>query len=172
MACSQTLNGLVRDCETNIGGLKAVYFGNFGDIVKKTVSGDKITAFDVVTEDAVMHGFYFKPGQATLNYEPQFNDAGEYAGEQLVLGINFGRQDTTKRVQMNALSKAECSALVLDNNGHYWWLGDKFPIVRTGGSATLGQARTDRNQYALEMTGHEDELPMEVEATAAEGIID
>ena len=32
MACSQVLNGIAADCQTNVGGVREVYIANYGDV--------------------------------------------------------------------------------------------------------------------------------------------
>lgn len=173
MACSQTLNGLVRDCEKNVGGIKAIYIANIDDVASVALdsTGEKIGTLTMVTSKK-FKGFYFKKGQASMEVTPQFNELGEYAGEQPVITVNFGRMDTTKRAQMNALSLGELAVIVLDNNGMYWYIGYDQSVLRTGGNAQTGSNKTDTNQYALELTGDDNQLPYEVEATVAEGVIE
>lgn len=172
MACSQTLNGLVRDCESNAGGLKLIAFANRDDVTTITLdaSGNKVTGITMASS-AKFKAFYFKKGQASYTQTPQFNEAGEYAGEQGVLAVNFGKQDSTKRAQMAALSVIECYGIAQDANGKYWLLGYDSPLMRTGGESTLGQAATDYNHYGLEMTSNDAQLAFEIEASAATAVI-
>lgn len=176
MACSQTLNGIARDCEANAGGLRALFFANFDDLTGKTLdsAGGKITALTMATvgsTTAKFKGYYFKPGQANLAITPQFNGAGEYVGEQAVVSVSFGKMDTTKRVQVAALSQGELVILALDRNGKYWLLGYDEAVLATGGESTTGQANTDFNHYGREFTSHDNQLPFEVDADAAEDVI-
>lgn len=172
MACTQTLSGIVRDCEANVGGVRAFYAANFDDIQEKLLDAteEKIKGI-TMAEGKKFAAFYFKTGQASMEITPQFNDAQEYAGEQPVITLNFGRMDTTKRVQINALSLAELAVIILDNNGKYWLVGYDRPVLRTGGNATTGTARTDRNQYSVELTGDDNQLPYEIDSAAIEAIL-
>lgn len=172
MACSVTLNGIVRDCAPNVGGLKLVAFANRDDVASITLDSTegKVSAI-TMTETGKFKGFYFKKGQASYNQTPQFNEAGEYAGEQGVLAVNFGRQDTSKRVQCAALSIAELYALLQDNNGIYWLVGYDAPVLRTGGESPLGQNATDFNHYGMEFTSNDKQLAYEVPAEVALGVL-
>ena len=173
MSCSQTLNGILRDCAANAGGIKAVYIANIDDVSSITLNtaGDKITAISMVSS-AKYKGFYFKPGQASFTSDPQFNEAGEYAGEDGVLSMSFGRMDTTKRAQMAALSVGELSVIYQDNNGIYWLLGYDHPVLRNGGQSTPGAAISDFNHYAIDLHSSDHQLAFEVDASAAAGVID
>lgn len=172
MACTQTLNGLVRDCEANAGGLKAIYIANKDDVASITLNlgGDKISAISMVST-ALFKAFYFKPGQASFTQEPQFNDAGDYVGENGVIEVNFGKMNTTKRAQMAALSIGELIVIAVDNNSVAWLFGYDNPVLRTGGTAESGAAKTDRNNYGLQLTSTDNQLAFEVDASALEDVI-
>lgn len=171
MSCSQTLAGLVRDCAANVGGLKAVYIVNRDDVESVTLTADVISAITMAANKK-FKGYYFKRGQASMTSTPAFNDAGDYAGEDTVLSLNFLRQDATKRLEMAALSVGELAAIVLDNNGNYWYLGYDNPVLRTGGEAPTGAAATDTNAYGLELTDRANQLPYSVSAEAVAAVID
>lgn len=172
MSCSQTLSGLTRDCASNAGGIKAIYIANIDDVTGVTMDtgGSKINTITMASS-AKFKGYYFKRGQASLTITPQFNEAGDYAGEQAVVSVNFSKMDTTKRVQMAALSVGELAIMVLDNNGLYWYLGKDHAVLRTGGESTPGQAATDFNHYGMEFTANDNELPFEVASAGATAVI-
>lgn len=172
MACTQTLNGIVRDCGANAGGLKAIYIANKDDVTAITLAtgGDLISAITMASS-AKFKPFYFKPGQASFTQEPQFNDAGDYVGENGVIDVNFGKMNTTKRAQMAALSIGELIVIATDNNGISWLFGYDNPVLRTGGTAESGAAKTDRNNYGLQLTSTDNQLAYEVPAAILEGIV-
>ena len=171
MACNTTLNGLVRDCLSNVGGVKAVYLANKDDVSGVTVTDGVISAITQVGS-AKFKKYYFKRGQASVESTPQFNDAGDYAGESTVLSLNFLRQDATKRLEAISLSVGELVAIYEDNNGLFWYLGYDNPVLRTGGTSGSGTATTDTNRYGLELTDISNELPHSVDATIIPSIVD
>lgn len=172
MPCSATLSGLVRDCEPNAGGVKALYIANKDDVSDITLdsTGAKISAVTMASS-AKFKGFYFKPGQATVTLTGAVNEAGDYAGEDGVISVNFGRMDTSKRTQMHALSIAELVVIYTDNNGISWLLGYDNPVLRNGGESGTGTARTDHNHYGLELHSSDLSLPFEVPSSVLAGII-
>lgn len=171
MACAQTLNGIVRDCYSNAGGLKAVYIANVDDVTAVTLTSGAVSAITMASGKK-FKSYYFKRGQASMTQTAQFNDAGEYAGENTVLTLNFLRQDATKRLEMAALSVAELYVIVEDNNGNYWFLGYDRPVYRTGGESGSGAALTDTNKYTIELTEVGNELPRSTTSTVVSGVID
>lgn len=172
MACSVTLSGIVRDCEANAGGVKALYIANKDDVTAITLdtTSAKISAITMASS-AKFKGFYFKPRQCNVVLTGAVNEAGEYAGENGVLTVNFGRMDTTKRTQLAALSIAELVVIYTDNNDISWLLGYDAPVLRNGGEATTGQARTDYNHYGLELHSSDNQYPFEVPDTVLANVI-
>ena len=171
MASAQTLNGLVRDCVANAGGVKAVYIANKDDVSAITITDDAVSA---ITMDGAkkFKGYYFKRGMASVTSTPQFNEAGEYAGENSVLALTFLRQDATKRLEVAALSVSELVVIYTDNNGNSWLLGYDHPVYRTGGESGTGAAHTDNNRYGIELTDASNQLPYSVPAAVVAGVID
>lgn len=169
-SCTQTLAGLARDCSANVGGVKNVYIANKDDVASITVTNDAVSAI-TMNSSATFKKYYQKRGRASVTSSPQFNDAGEYAGESTVLSLNFPRQDSTKRLEIAALSVAELVVVYEDNNGECWLLGYDNGVVRTGGDAASGTAATDTNQYAIELTDISNQLPYNVPKNVIEALV-
>lgn len=172
MSCAYTLSGIARDCERNSGGVKALAFAIRDDVTAKTLStsGEKIDSITMASGKKYK-AFYFKKGMAEITSAPSFNEAGEYAGEVYTIAVQFGRQDTTKRVQMDVLSKAELDCLYQDNNGIWWNLGYASPVMRNGGDSGTGANREAFNRYGMQFTCEEDGFAIEVDADGAEAVI-
>lgn len=172
MACSQTLSGILRDCEPNAGGIKEIYIANADDVTAIALdsTGAEISSITMATS-AKFKKFYFRAGQASASFTPQFNESGEYAGEEGTVTVNFGRMDTTKRAQMAALSIAELVVIYKDNNGLNWLLGYDHPVMRNGGDSGPGGQKTDFNKYGLQLVSRDNQLPFELDDTVLAGII-
>ena len=169
-SCTQTLAGIARDCAANVGGVKNVYIANKDDVDTITITNDAVSAITMVNS-AKFKKYYQKRGRASVTSSPQFNDAGEYAGESTVLTLNFPRQDSTKRLEIAALSVAELVIVYEDNNGNLWLLGYDNGVTRTGGDAATGTAATDTNQYAIELTDISNQLPYSVPSSVIEPLV-
>lgn len=172
MACNVTLSGIARDCEANAGGVKALYFAPKDDVTSITLdsTGNKVAAITMATSKT-FKSFYFKRGQANVTFTGAVNDAGEYAGEDGVITVNFGRMDSTKRAQVAAMSIAELVCIYTDYNGISWLVGYDEPVMRAGGESTPGAERTNLNHYGLEFHSSDNQLPYEVPADVLEDII-
>ena len=49
MACTQTLNGIMVDCEPSMGGLKVVYIANYSDVTDFEITDGQITAINMAS---------------------------------------------------------------------------------------------------------------------------
>ena len=165
MPCTQTLSGLAKDCAGNIGGIVAVWLANFEDVSAVTVADNKVSAITMAST-AKFKKYNFKPGtgsmSSTLNKD---NAAGtSYVSTDLVL--QFNRMETTKRVEMTALSQGELMAIVKDANGIFWLLGRNEPLLSSAGDGQTGTARGDGNRYTLTLQDNDATFPFEILDTA------
>lgn len=162
MACNQTLSGLVNDCATSMGGIVEAYIANYDDVESVTVTEDKITAI-TMADSAKFKKYYFRKG--TGNFTSTLNvDAANgvnYVSTDIVL--LFSRMETTKRVEMAALSVNDLVMIVKDSNGVYWYFGKDEPVTASAGDGQSGTARTDGNRYSITLQDNCSTWPYEVE---------
>lgn len=165
MACTQTLSGLAADCSGNIGGIKNVYLANFADVASVTVTTDQISAIAMVST-AKFKKYAFKRGTGSMSSTLNVDAANgtNYVSTDLVL--QFNRMETTKRVEMTALSQGELAAIVQDMNGKFWYLGKDEPLAASAGDGQTGTARADGNRYTLTLQDNAQTWPMEIAAAA------
>lgn len=166
MACSYTLAGITRDCDVNAGGIKRVLIASYEDVVSYEVDGTTHLV-DVITMDTgkKFKEYYQRPNVANYAGTPQFNEDGDYTGEDGILTLVFGRMDTTKRLEVEALSKQGLWVIYEDKNGKYWALGLDNAVTRNGGSTASGTATTDRNGYEVQLHSSDNGSPTEVDST-------
>ena len=164
MACTQTLSGLARDCANSLGGVKKVWIANYDDVSALTITSDIITAISMVST-AKFKEYNFRPQTAEVVSTPQVNSENGVAFIQSVLIMQFAKQDTTKRLEMNALALGDLAIIYEDNNGKKWYLGKDNPVTATGGDSGSGKAFTDANRYGIQLTDNSLLYPYEVTAT-------
>lgn len=154
MACTQTLNGILRDCLPNAGGLRAVYLANFSEVDYFGANGgldpddDSITGVDM-DGGAVFHEYQFDRNTASIssNFAVNAENGTKYVETDLVMVFN--RMNTAKRNALIALAKGELTAIVEDNNGKQWVLGVEHPLVMSAHDGLTGTAYGDRNGYSI-----------------------
>lgn len=171
MACNQTLSGLIRDCETSIGGIVAVYIANADDVSSVTAEDGMISTLKMV-DTKKFKSYAFRRGTgsmtSTLNVDPA--SGVNYVSTELVL--QFNRMEVTKRVEMAALAVNDLAVIVKDANGVYWYLGLDEPVTASAGDGQTGTARGDANRYTITLLDNAKSFPCEVDAGIAEPLFD
>ena len=170
MPCSQTLAGIARDCQANVGGIKAVYMANFEDVDTVTVTTNVVTAITMVSAKK-FYAYYFNPNTSNFTTNINANRENGSLFFETVLSLVFPKQDATKRIEVNALAQAGLMAIVQDNNDTYWLLGKDEPLLMTSGAAPTGTARADRNGYEMEFTDAQMQMPYTVDGTIVAGLL-
>lgn len=166
MACSLALSGLAHDCDSNMGGVKAIWIAPY-TVDAATVSEDIITEISNSNE----YKYYgFRKGAASLTKTANIDSTNGIAYVSSELLINFSKMDTTKRIEMNALLLSDVSVIVKDNNGKYWFLGYSEPVTASAGGGQTGQAKTDANQYSITLTDECAVFPYEVSKTVGDAL--
>lgn len=172
MSCtSYTLKGIAKDCSQSMGGIKNIYIANYSDVTAVSVSGDTITGVTMVS-GATFHGYALRKGAAQFTSTATIDNANgiNYVTTDLV--FNMLKMDTTKRVEMSALSVNELAVIVEDANGVFWYLGKDEPVTATTGTGATGQQRTDGNMYSVTLQDTSLTYPFEINATVVAGLID
>ena len=160
MPCIQTLAGIIRDCASNMGGIKSVRLANKADVTA-AVTSNKVTAITMASS-AKFHLYTFAPETSSMSSNAQVNAQNGTKYWQTDLLMVFNRMETAKRVDIMAMAQGELVAIVEDANGLYWFLGYDEPIAISAGDGLTGAARADRNGYSITLQDNSLELPMEV----------
>lgn len=171
MACSQTLSGLAKDCETSIGGVAEVYIANYDDVSSASASSGKISTI-TMKASAKFKRYAFARNTANMvsNYVVSAENGTQYVETTLVMVFN--RMETTKRVEITALAQGDLAVIVKDNNGTYFYLGKDEAVNISAGDGNTGTAKGDRNGYSITLMDASKELPFEVDSSAISSIVD
>lgn len=114
--------------------------------------------------------FSFRKNTCSVGSEMTLNDNGTYYWTN-TLNMLFSKQDSAKRLAIQALASGDCSAIYQDGNGNFWFIGLDDPVNLSSASATTGTAVSDNNQYELAMSEEAAVMPIPLLASAAETII-
>jgi len=85
--------------------------------------------------------------------------------------LQFNRMETSKRVEITALSLGDLAVIVKDANGKYWYLGKDEPVNASAGDGQTGTARGDANRYTITLQDESLEMPYEVDETIIPSIV-
>lgn len=171
MACNQTLGGLILDCSSSVGGIKAVYIANYADVTAIEYDGETITNFTMSGETKFKkYEFRKQTGSmtSTLNVDEQ---AGvNYVSTEL--NLVFAKMETQKRLEISALSKGQLAVIVKDGNDNYFYLGVNDYVSATAGSGATGQSKGDSNNYSITLKDESDDYPPLIDKTVVEDVVD
>lgn len=161
MSCTQTLSGLGRECQANMGGLKKVYIAPFDDAKVVAVTSGAISTYTAGGGASNYMAFNFRPGAASMTSTSTIDAASGTTAIATQLVMNFGRMEATKRTEIQALLQGQVQVIAVDNNGIAWLLGNENPVLAMGSqNGQTGQAMTDANQYTITLQDNAGVLPL------------
>ena len=153
-----------------MGGILEVLLANREDVASVEAVTGKISGITMeASAKFKKYTFARNTGSLTSTYTIDQASGVKYVTTDLVL--QFNRMETTKRVEITALSVNDLVAIVKDANGVYWYLGYDEPVNASAGDGQTGTARGDANRYSITLQDISKEMPMEVDASIIEGIL-
>ena len=172
MSCSQVLNGIAADCQTNVGGVREVYIANYDDVSGVTLDETSNMIKTITMADSAKFKKYaFKKNTSSMTSTLNVDPANGINFVQTDLSLVFAKQETVKRMEIAKLSLGELRVIVLDANGKYWFLGKEEFVSATAGTAETGTNRTDGNKYTITLTDYSASYPYEVDPTIVAELI-
>ena len=173
MSCSQVLNGIAADCQTNVGGIREIYIANYDDVSAVTLdeTSNMIKTITMV-DTAKFKKYAFKKNTSSMTSTLNVDPANGINFVQTDLSLVFAKQETVKRMEIAKLSLGELRVIVLDANGKYWFLGKEEFVSATAGTAETGTNRTDGNKYSITLTDYSASYPYEVDPSIISDIVE
>ena len=173
MSCSQVLNGIAADCQTNVGGVREVYIANYGDVSAVTLDETSNMIKTITMADTAKFKKYaFKKNTSSMTSTLNVDPANGINFVQTDLSLVFAKQETVKRMEIAKLSLGELRVIVLDANGKYWFLGKEEFVSATSGTAETGTNRQDGNRYSIVLTDYSSSYPYEVDPSIITDIVE
>ena len=172
MSCSQVLNGIAADCQTNVGGIREIYIANYDDVSAVTLdeTSNMIKTITMV-DTAKFKKYAFKKNTSSMTSTLNVDPANGINFVQTDLALVFAKQETVKRMEIAKLSLGELRVIVKDANGKYWFLGQEEFVSATAGTAETGVNRTDGNKYTITLTDYSSSYPYEVDPTIVDALV-
>ena len=156
MACLTLNNGRALPCKKTVGGLKAVYFADFGTLGTAT-----ITAFSGTPD------FFKFDINGTSSLETTINSSKEngslFYTQTLNLSLLVLDKSTQEEIKIIATSRPHVA--VEDYNGKFFLIGLLNGTETTGGSIVTGAAMGDAQSFTLTLEAMEVDPAYFVEAT-------
>ena len=154
MACSLT-TGRKVPCKSAVGGIKTVYFADYGTLGAETIVAGEITA---LAGTPVWYQFDVK-GNSTL--ETAINSSRENGTTfyESTLTLNLTYQDKATQEELKLIAHARPHIAIEDYNGNFFLAGLEHGAEVTGGSIATGGAMGDLSGYSLTLVAQETAPP-------------
>lgn len=168
--CTQTLAGIGIDCNTSVGGIKRIYVANWSDVTEVTEAEGVITGITMASE-AKFKEYAFRKQTGSMTCTLNTNEQNGTHFVQTDISLVFTRMETSKRIELSALSLGQLMVIVEDANGIYWLVGKEQYVSASAGGAQTGQAATDQNAFTLTLSDICSDYPYEVEKSVIATIV-
>ena len=150
MSC-ELLQGISKDCSSNVGGLRLVYFIRKNDINSVTIVGNEITQISVNLPFRKYHA-----PKNSAGYTIDFN-IDDFGVQEYTHSLNFriNKRNVNKHSELLALAQGnqDLVALVQDANGLFWLLGYPYGLNLSQNTGGSGTNKGEGSSYQLAMTG-------------------
>ena len=153
MSCDISL-GRLEPCKDSVGGLKAIYFVNFGDITGTTPDATNPDVIDAVAGTPDAYKYDIK-GTSTFTQNIQSDRATGTTAFEQVLEITLKKLSVSDHKEIKLLSYGRPHVIVEDYNGNFFLAGLEHGCDVTGGTIVTGGAMNELSGYTLTLTGME-----------------
>lgn len=153
MSCDISL-GRLEPCKTGVGGLKAVYFVNWGDATGYTYDGTNTDAITAVAGSPTAYKYEVKGASSFEQTINSSRDTGTTFFTQ-TLNLTLKKLTVADHKQIKLLAYGRPQVIVEDNNGNFFYAGLLRGMEVSGGTIVTGTALGDLSGYTLVLTGEE-----------------
>jgi hypothetical protein len=153
MACEIAL-GRTEKCKDSTGGLKAVYFVNWGDMTGVTYDVTNTDAIATVLGTPSAYKYDLKGNSSFEQTITSSRENGTTFFEQ-TLNLTLKKLSVVDHKQIKLLSYGRPQVVVEDNNGNFFLAGLEHGMEVTGGTIVTGAAMGDLSGYTLTLSAQE-----------------
>lgn len=150
MACLLT-SGRKLPCKSSVGGLKAVYFADYGTLGDVTIASGEITA---TAGDPDFFRFDIK-GNSSLETTVNSSRENGTTFYTQTLNLTLPVLDKATQEQIKLLATARPHVAIEDYNGNFFMVGLEHGAEVTGGTIVSGAAMGDLSGFTLTLEGQE-----------------
>lgn len=153
MACDLAL-GRIEPCKDSVGGLKNLYFVNYGDLGAITYDVTNTDVIDAVAGTPDAYKYEIKGASSFTQNIQSSRDTGTTAFEQ-VIEVTLKKLSIADHKELKILAFGRPHVIIEDNNGNFFLAGLEHGADVTGGTIVTGTAMSDLSGYTLTLTGME-----------------
>lgn len=177
MNCNNiTLAGIPAQCPVGKGGIETVYIVQASDVEAVTMDAEG-EMIETITLAATKKWAQYNFGKGTSYMNSTLN-VDETAGYNYVtteISLFFGILETSKRIEIAALTVGKTAAIVKDANSRYWYIGPKSNngeyLYASAGTANTGTSKQDQNGYQITLSADADSYPIEIDPSKIDSIL-
>ena len=150
MACLLT-SGRALPCKSSVGGLKAVYFADYGTLGTTTIAAGEITAISGTPD------FFRFDIKGNSSLETTINSSRENGTTfyTQTLNLTLPVLDKATQEEIKLLATARPHVAIEDYNGNFFLVGLEHGAEVTGGTVVSGAAMGDLSGFTLTLEGQE-----------------
>ena len=153
MACEISL-GRIEKCKDSNGGLKAVYFVNWGDMTGVTYDLTNTDAISAVSGTPTAYKYELKGNSSFEQSITSSRENGTTFFEQ-TLNLTLKKLSVTDNKQLKLLCYGRPQVIIEDNNDNLFLAGLEHGMDVSGGTIVTGAAMGDLSGYTLTLSGQE-----------------
>ena len=150
MACDLT-RGRKEPCKDVVGGLKAVYFTDFGDFGAVTQTDDEITDMDGTF---TAYKYELKGNSSFEQAITSSRENGTTFFEQ-TLNLTLKKLDKETNKELKLLAFGRPHVAVEDYNGNVFVMGLEHGAEVSGGSIATGSSMSELSGYSITLSASE-----------------
>ena len=167
MACLTLTSGRTLPCKKTVGGLKAVYFADYGTLGTATISSNASTFGQITAFSGTDIDFYKYDINGGASLETTVNSSKENGTlfYTQTLNLTLLVLDLATQEQIKILAASKPHVAVEDSNGTFFLIGLKNGADTTGGSIVTGASMADAQSFTLTLEAMEVDPAFFVEAS-------
>ena len=150
MACILT-SGRSLPCRDSVGGLKNIWFADYGTLGALTVSAGEVTA---MAGSPALFIFNVKGNSSLEQTITASQENGTVFYEQ-TLNLTLTKLDKATQEEIRLIAIARPHIFIEDYNGNYFLVGAVHGAEATGGTIGTGAAMGDLSGFTLTMSAQE-----------------
>ena len=154
MACEKISLGRLKPCKDSVGGLKAVYFINYGELGPITFDSSDTDVIDSIGTGVSCYKYDVHFSSSLTQHIQASMENGTVAFEQVV-ELSMPRLSKEDNKEIKLISYGHPHIVVEDQNGSFFLAGTVNGMEVTGGTIVTGTAMGDMSGYTLTLTGME-----------------
>ena len=167
MACNLS-TGRALSCNDSVGGIKSVYFAEYGTMGTLGVTAGEVTTFGGTPD---FYEFEVRGGNSSLEQTITGSRENGTVFYDQTLNVTLQKLDLLTQEEVVKIAKARPHVVVKTFNDEYLMIGAVHGADLTGGTIVTGAAMGDLTGFTLTLAGQETLPAYFVDATAFETLV-